>query len=1196
MAVPFKNGADLYNNEVLRMRLHNLGADPTEVGAGLIYFNTSDGLNTSKRARIYDGTTFRSLAFLDEVANNEAFNALVGRIDEAEGDITSLEGRATSLEGRATATEGNLSTLKARVDAFLDGGVDSDAVLENLKEIQAFLDAYDGATSLAEMFDAVNTQIADRYTKAEADGRFLKLTGGKVVGDTIIEGTTTVRRSARFPLYVETVDTTADGVGIRFRNNGTNTIGLYTKFSDDQLYRYNRALTELYTILDTGNYSDLITTLNRSLSVGGNVTLGKDKCLQLTNTSDKVVDALRIHTNNILYVGYGSYQEKQDTWLWGKNIKFIYGEQGMSAMTIDENGNIHISKNLIVDGEVSAGGAGEEGSDDMGLALLENWADYDATKAQALGAVLGKDMYDRVVTLEGKSTNVQFTPTLSSGKQIGAITIDGVATGIFAPDKLSQFTDDVVAGNYLPLSGGTMGGILTMNHVNASDKASYIIFKDSRINSNTQFADYIFRVSDFNDSFRGGFGLKGDANEIDYYFLGKNGSTSENNLRLYSDRAAWGSSTILHSGNVGEYAALKDGSNASGNWGIDISGSAAKLGGIEPSRFMITSAKDIGETDFNQNLLSTNQPAIIRLGPVALHPNIPNPNLGYGYVLHVGHADKDTAWELVAGYASNTPLMFRTGTWKADGTGTINSNGWKTIAFTDSNITGNAATATKLKTAVNLWGNSFDGTANITGNLHLNNSKVIASKMTDGTSVTLLTLNDAENLLIGQGSGEQGCDTYLYGRSINFKTRESLNIAMTITEEGNVLVGTTTGEDVKFTVNGSTSINLGYHRINSAEGVPTKASEINPQTTFSLIHGYDRRYGLHAWLASNASVSLQSSYANQTSDTCYALNLNPLGGAVNIGSTSGNGLLTTYGGIKLAGGTNYQKIQSEGTMVIGVESGRIDLSAPTEINFITRASNILFNGTALGPWTQYDNAISLGQSNARWSNVYSVNGDFKGRVLIEGAADDTISALNVKGSTRVEDIVTSKSGTEWASGYYSIDSSRNRLGGFGFHVKDNALVEAFIGASFQRTWFTINSNESNFKVPVNFMAGVSIPTSQTFKIGEATLSWDADKNALKVDKNIYSDGEVSAGGAGEEGETESTGNASAWAQTFVPTNTTMPFEHNRATTDVIVQVYEKNDGGSWDMILVDVEIISETKVNLHFGRTENREHKIVIMG
>lgn len=104
------------------------------------------------------------------------------------------------------------------------------------------------------------------------------------------------------------------------------------------------------------------------------------------------------------------------------------------------------------------------------------------------------------------------------------------------------------------------------------------------------------------------------------------------------------------------------------------------------------------------------------------------------------------------------------------------------------------------------------------------------------------------------------------------------------------------------------------------------------------------------------------------------------------------------------------------------------------------------------------------------------------------------------------------------------------------------------------------------------------------------------EGTLRVKGNIIADGEVSAGGAGEEGETESTGNASAWAQTFTPTNTTMPFEHNRATTDVIVQVYEKNDGGSWDMILVDVEIISETKVNLHFGRTENREHKIVIMG
>ena len=42
---------------------------------------------------------------------------------------------------------------------------------------------------------------------------------------------------------------------------------------------------------------------------------------------------------------------------------------------------------------------------------------------------------------------------------------------------------------------------------------------------------------------------------------------------------------------------------------------------------------------------------------------------------------------------------------------------WKTIAFTDSDITGNAATADKLKTKRKLWGQDFDGTANVSGDM-----------------------------------------------------------------------------------------------------------------------------------------------------------------------------------------------------------------------------------------------------------------------------------------------------------------------------------------------------------------------------------------------------------------------------------------------------------------------------------------------
>lgn len=120
MAIPLKNGADLYNFEVLRMRFHNLGADPTsDFGVGQVYFNTSTSEGSGKRVRIYDGSAFRSLAYLDE-----------------------------------------FTALQTKVNAFLDGGVDADGVLENLAEIQKFLDNYSSATDLSEILD----------TKLDKDG------------------------------------------------------------------------------------------------------------------------------------------------------------------------------------------------------------------------------------------------------------------------------------------------------------------------------------------------------------------------------------------------------------------------------------------------------------------------------------------------------------------------------------------------------------------------------------------------------------------------------------------------------------------------------------------------------------------------------------------------------------------------------------------------------------------------------------------------------------------------------------------------------------------------------------------------------------------------------------------------------------------------------------------------------------------
>lgn len=133
MALPLKSGADLYNNQALRLRLHNLGADPTEVGAGLIYFNTSSDLNSSGRVRVYTGSEFKSLAFVDEIANNAEFIALQEKV------------------------------------ALLAGDVDTDAIISNMKEVSAFLE---GFVEDASLMDYLNTEL----------GKKLDLAGGTISG------------------------------------------------------------------------------------------------------------------------------------------------------------------------------------------------------------------------------------------------------------------------------------------------------------------------------------------------------------------------------------------------------------------------------------------------------------------------------------------------------------------------------------------------------------------------------------------------------------------------------------------------------------------------------------------------------------------------------------------------------------------------------------------------------------------------------------------------------------------------------------------------------------------------------------------------------------------------------------------------------------------------------------------------------
>lgn len=308
-----------------------------------------------------------------------------------------------------------------------------------------------------------------------------------------------------------------------------------------------------------------------------------------------------------------------------------------------------------------------------------------------------------------------------------------------------------------------------------------------------------------------------------------------------------------------------------------------------------------------------------------------------------------------------------------------------------------------------------------------------------------------------------------------------------------------------------------------------------------------------------------------------------------IGEGSNGALIFTYGERNLyfyTNGTQRMLINSSGNVTIGA-SDLAETDAKLYVDGRVYSSRGYLLDGDYGVWSgrQYTGALAGSDIAYNATKHYFAGGN----VLI-GTTEDNGYKLDVNGKARFVNQACFDEAVEFKLASYST-------------MGEGSFLVRYYNGSLQFSSRNTDGSLRGYPMQIDWESGKALFNNEVQIKGAATLlstlsvfSDTTINGNLHVKGNIIADGEVSAGGAGEEGETESTGNASAWAQTFTPTNTTMPFEHNRATTDVIVQVYEKNDGGSWDMILVDVEIISETKVNLHFGRTENREHKIVIMG
>lgn len=119
-------------------------------------------------------------------------------------------------------------------------------------------------------------------------------------------------------------------------------------------------------------------------------------------------------------------------------------------------------------------------------------------------------------------------------------------------------------------------------------------------------------------------------------------------------------------------------------------------------------------------------------------------------------------------------------------------NDWKTIAFTDSNV----ASATKLATARTIWGQSFNGTRDVDGNIY---STLTDFQLYYNTNKLFLQAA-ATGIFLGEGTADT---TYLSLHGKYIRLRIGSSEKMRIANSGNVLIGTTTDNGTKLQVAGS---------------------------------------------------------------------------------------------------------------------------------------------------------------------------------------------------------------------------------------------------------------------------------------------------------------------------------------------------------------------------------------------------------
>lgn len=323
MALPLKSGADLYNQQLIRAAVWNYsadGLDPSEYATGLMYFNTNPSSNMYQKLRFRTGTDWKTIAFAEDldVATNKDFLALKEKVD------------------------------------LLSGEVDTDAIINNMKEVSAFLS---GFAEDASLMDYLNTELGKKLDKTEgmAVGYEIPLT----VKSTRADG---AYCSILFYKYDDRqIASVGFANGVSYLSNelsGGKRIGVTNDGTPVYKTGYATADTE-YTLLHSGNIGEYKAGgLAKPVTIWGQSFDGtRDVSGVFYDISG--IEFLNPVSNSYLIIGQGFAKSGMSTYLDGDNVYLRYGTATAIGFTLNSSGNVGIGTTnpqykLDVNGDIHA--------------------------------------------------------------------------------------------------------------------------------------------------------------------------------------------------------------------------------------------------------------------------------------------------------------------------------------------------------------------------------------------------------------------------------------------------------------------------------------------------------------------------------------------------------------------------------------------------------------------------------------------------------------------------------------------------------------------------------------------------------------------------------------------------------------------------------------------------------------------------